>query len=413
MSSLRGSSLPPTTTHHPLVQHRVLQRAAQRLRAVRAARPGAGSVWPHGEGGGAAAQLRHVRAQRLAAVPRALAEARGALACAVAAALRTVGAGAAAKSQRLLAELHGWAVLLGSSGPHPSRVTLVQQTHPSRLTQLRVCRQSRPAHASAVSASKTLHGPAPPRPSRSYNTLISSLAKAGRCAEAVHLHARMQREGIPDDVWTLTALITAAERAPPPAAAAPAGTAGVAAAAAGATAGEDGRGDWAEGARERHLSSSSSSSEAVVGGWQAALGWFRDFQRRGVAPNTVAYNRLIGALGSGGQWQLALAAFEAMRASSSRASSGSGSGSSSSSGPSSSRSSSGSTAPCVRPDIITYGSLISALERAGQWQRALQLHEEVGGHRVAGPCCGIAPVAVLRWSMVGLLAGRGSERSTG
>lgn len=160
-----------------------------------------------------------------------------------------------------------------------------------------------------------------------------------------------QAEGIPDDVWTLTALITAAERAP----------------------------------------------EGAGGGWQAAQAWFRNFTARGVAPNTVAYNRLIAVLGGGGQWQLALAALEAMRTSSSGGGCGGGNAQSdvgrrrggrrqkqqgSASGTSEPLASSSAamvapgSAGCA-PDVITYGTLIAALERAGQWQRALQLHEEV------------------------------------
>lgn len=41
-----------------------------------------------------------------------------------------------------------------------------------------------------------------------YNTLISACAKAGLYARAQRLHAEMQAAGIPDDVFTLTALIT-------------------------------------------------------------------------------------------------------------------------------------------------------------------------------------------------------------
>jgi pentatricopeptide repeat protein len=41
-----------------------------------------------------------------------------------------------------------------------------------------------------------------------YNTLISACAKAGLYAKAQQLHGQMQAAGVPDDVFTLTALIT-------------------------------------------------------------------------------------------------------------------------------------------------------------------------------------------------------------
>ena len=41
-----------------------------------------------------------------------------------------------------------------------------------------------------------------------YNTLISACAKAGLYAKAQQLHGQMQAAGEPDDVFTLTALIT-------------------------------------------------------------------------------------------------------------------------------------------------------------------------------------------------------------
>ncbi|KAL4859511.1 Pentatricopeptide repeat-containing protein [Chlorella vulgaris] len=198
-----------------------------------------------------------------------------------------------------------------------------------------------------------------------YNTLISACAKAGRYAKAQELHAAMVDAGLADDVFTLTALITACER---------------------------------------------------IDHWQGAEDHFLEFQARGVPPNTVAYNRLISALGRGCQWERALAAFHAMQAGGGEAvtSSSSSSRSRSSSsrrrrtgGGAFRRDSSGSTpvdaeallaapvsglgssmdgtdagliyASCAaaKPDRITYGSLIAALERGGQWERALALFEEM------------------------------------
>ncbi len=186
-----------------------------------------------------------------------------------------------------------------------------------------------------------------------------------------------------------------------------------------------------------------------IGHWQGAEQHFQEFQRRGIQPNTVAFNRLISALGRGGQWEQALAAFQAMQQppaeqqphrqqpGGSRRDAGSSSGqarnsggeSSSSSSPShpvpslqaaaapvveptsrpagaaapapagqrqrarrrgsrggGSRSGSDSDAPepvvytptpTARPDRITYGSLIAALERGGQWERALAVFEDM------------------------------------
>lgn len=182
-----------------------------------------------------------------------------------------------------------------------------------------------------------------------------------------------------------------------------------------------------------------------IGHWQGAEDHFLEFQTRGITPNTVAFNRLISALGRGGQWEQALAAFQAMQPSSSSSGSGSGGsggrsrsrrtasaadGSRADGASSSSSSRSGDGAPppveaaaaagdggsgavvsnvpdtsvvsassslyamaaaqgrgpVARPDRITYGSLISALERGGQWERALALLEEMqaAGMQVGG-----------------------------
>lgn len=166
-----------------------------------------------------------------------------------------------------------------------------------------------------------------------------------------------------------------------------------------------------------------------IGHWQGAEEHFLEFQARGVLPNTVAYNRLISALGRGGQWERALAAFQAMQggtegggsssstgdvgsngsapasSSSSSTLSANGSAAAGKAGPAA-RSPSSSSQPAARaasppagsdsdgageanaaavyagsapakPDRITYGSLISALERGGQWERALAVYEDM------------------------------------
>jgi pentatricopeptide repeat protein len=33
--------------------------------------------------------------------------------------------------------------------------------------------------------------------------------------------------------------------------------------------------------------------------------------------------------------------------------------------------------PSVAPDVVTYGSLIAALERGGQWRKALAVYDEM------------------------------------
>ena len=238
-----------------------------------------------------------------------------------------------------------------------------------------------------------------------------------------------------------------------------------------------------------------------IGHWQGAEEHFLEFQSRGILPNTIAYNRLISALGRGGQWERALAAFDAMQGSaeaagsSNSASAGSSSQSSSSSGTgggsgsrtggsgshtggsgsrtggsgshtggsgsrtggSSTPSANGSTragreggrrtgspsvssaasskhtmpsalapaAPAAttgrgsgsssdsegeasaaavyagsapaKPDRITYGSLISALERGGQWERALAVYEDMlaAGIQVRQGRCLFADAAIV------------------
>ena len=45
-----------------------------------------------------------------------------------------------------------------------------------------------------------------------YNTLISALGKAGRLHEALEMYGSMHSAGLPGDVFTLAALITACEK---------------------------------------------------------------------------------------------------------------------------------------------------------------------------------------------------------
>ena len=113
--------------------------------------------------------------------------------------------------------------------------------------------------------------------------------------------------------------------------------------------------------------------------WELAMQMTKRFEERGVAPNTVACNALINALGSGGQWQKVNApeatrchdcclpdCFVAMQAveifdgmhdcqlpvSGDPA-----------------------DAVCVPADDVTYASTISACQRNGQWQAALRVYE--------------------------------------
>ncbi|EFN59084.1 hypothetical protein CHLNCDRAFT_137845 [Chlorella variabilis] len=231
----------------------------------------------------------------------------------------------------------GWAVFLAmrQAGLTPSTIS-----YNALISACERCGQ--PDRALEVFASMQRRGQAPPN-AVTFNTLISACAKAGRYAKARELHAAMAAAGIPEDVFTLSALITACER---------------------------------------------------IGHWQGAEDHFVEFQARGVAPNTVAYNRLISALGRSGEWQRAVAAFRAMQpgaaggaASASTSSRGSTSGSGSSKVPASGGGGGGGGDEFVypayvgavpaRPDRITYGSLIAALERGGQWQRALAVFEEM------------------------------------
>lgn len=165
-----------------------------------------------------------------------------------------------------------------------------------------------------------------------------------------------------------------------------------------------------------------------IGHWQGAEEHFLEFQERGVYPNTVAYNRLISALGRGGQWERAIVAFNAMQGcngsnrgldsgcatvggSSNPSSSSSSSTASASASAGSVDSRAGSrrrhgthagspqaadptagsgevppgpsaeelyrSSATAKPDRITYGSLLAALERGGQWERALGVFEEM------------------------------------
>lgn len=78
-----------------------------------------------------------------------------------------------------------------------------------------------------------------------FNTLISACGKAGQFAEALELHAKMQRRGLKPDNFTVSSLIVAASKA---------------------------------------------------GRWQAARELFEDFCRKGGRANIVTYNAMVRVL---------------------------------------------------------------------------------------------------------------------
>lgn len=183
-----------------------------------------------------------------------------------------------------------------------------------------------------------------------YNTVISALAKAGRWEEANTIHNEMVGKGMRDDAFTLTALITACEK---------------------------------------------------TDRWEKILPLLDQFIKQGVEPNVVVYNRIITALGNCGQWRMSLAVFEMLK---NRLQQQRGRGKdvedredtdSISTNPAAilvagkkvepffeetilkSISKAISSLPPVHPDIITFGSLISTLERGGQWKKALEVYNEM------------------------------------
>ena len=121
-----------------------------------------------------------------------------------------------------------------------------------------------------------------------------------------------------------------------------------------------------------------------VGLWQEAQETLQRMQADGVQPNTVAYNALIKALGSGGQWQQvdcawthrlfaivlnvglyttccckgifcalqAMDVFETMQSCAANASE-----------------------CCCNPDLVTYSSIVSACQKSLQWEKALDVYE--------------------------------------
>jgi pentatricopeptide repeat protein len=91
--------------------------------------------------------------------------------------------------------------------------------------------------------------------------------------------------------------------------------------------------------------------------------------QRGIQPNTVAHNRLIAALGGGGRWRYALEVFERMLLA---AETGGGAGEGD-----------GGVSIGVQPDVITYGTIIAALERSGQWRLALDVFDRMQARRPA------------------------------
>ena len=337
---------------------------------------------------------------------------------------------------------------------HPYNAT----THPHTIATAAPSLPPPPAppfplrRALEVFASMQRRGQAPPN-AVTFNTLISACAKAGRYAKARELHAAMAAAGIPEDVFTLSALITGVRGGgwwagtTRPHAAAWHGWRGRAGGL-GLPSSWPGRGAevWV-GDPAYPTAPASHPPRATctcptpptaacerIGHWQGAEDHFVEFQARGVAPNTVAYNRLISALGRSGEWQRAVAAFRAMQpgaaggaASASTSSRGSTSGSGSSKVPASGGGGGGGGDEFVypayvgavpaRPDRITYGSLIAALERGGQWQRALAVFEEmqaagmqveenaaaVVGHLCSrGVCHGVAASALGRRCCVGV-----------
>jgi pentatricopeptide repeat domain-containing protein 1 len=182
-----------------------------------------------------------------------------------------------------------------------------------------------------------------------YNTVISALAKAGQWEQANTIHNEMVEKGMRDDAFTLTALITACEK---------------------------------------------------TGQWEKILPLLDQFIKQGVEPNVVVYNRIITALGNCGQWRMSLAVFEMLKNRLQQHGRGQDeeedreNTSSTSTTPAilvagkkvepyfeetilKSISKAISSLPPVHPDIITFGSLISTLERGGQWKKALEVYNEM------------------------------------
>jgi pentatricopeptide repeat domain-containing protein 1 len=209
-------------------------------------------------------------------------------------------------------------------------VVLVLAHNPSLSSQCERCGE--PDRAVEVLSSMRKRGRAPN--TITYNTVISALGKAGRYDDVVRLHREMQKAGVPDDVFTLTGILTACERS--------------------------------------------------EGKWRRAAEVFENFSQRGVSPNTVAYNQFISTMGASGKWDLAMSAFEEMKAKvkeardeQARDAAASRQRSSSNDKNINNNRNNNSNSSIPKPDVITFGALISALERGGQWRLALGVFDEM------------------------------------
>ena len=85
------------------------------------------------------------------------------------------------------------------------------------------------------------------------------------------------------------------------------------------------------------------------GQWERALAKFEALKAAGMQPNVITYNSLISVLGAGGMWEKALSKFDELRVAG------------------------------LQPTVITYSALISALSTGGepQWLRALVLFDQM------------------------------------
>ncbi|KAL4420028.1 hypothetical protein ABPG77_001278 [Micractinium sp. CCAP 211/92] len=231
-----------------------------------------------------------------------------------------------------------------------------------------------------------------------YNTIISACAKAGLYARAQALHAEMQAAGVPDDVFTLTALITACERI----------------------------GHW-QGAEQhfqefqrRGIQPNTVAFNRLIsalgrgGQWEQALAAFQAMQqppaeqlqhqqqpggsRRDAGSSSGRARNSVGESSSSSSLRHPVPSLQAAAApvvepmsrpagaaapapagqrlrARRRGSRGGGSrGGSDSDAP---EPVVYTPTPTARPDRITYGSLIAALERGGQWERALAVFEDM------------------------------------
>ena len=117
-----------------------------------------------------------------------------------------------------------------------------------------------------------------------------------------------------------------------------------------------------------------------------ALEWLQQAQQRGLSMSVVGYNAAISAAAHAGDWQGAVELLRQMEPTTETTDP-------TTSSTTSPYDDNGSVGKIPRPDAVTYGTVLYAFERGGQWQRILEFAEYM--QTIGQPLDGLAITSVL------------------